>query len=44
MRKFIPAILLSVFVLGACSSWNRTTTGTVAGAGAGADGDSRWTG
>ena len=36
MRKFIPAILLSVFVLGACSSWNRTTTGTDAGAGAGA--------
>ena len=36
MRKYIPVLLLSVFVLGACSSWNRTTTGTVAGAGAGA--------
>jgi outer membrane protein OmpA-like peptidoglycan-associated protein len=36
MRKFIPAILLSVFVLGACSSWNKTASGTVAGAGAGA--------
>ena len=36
MRKFIPVFLLSVFVLGACSSWNKTATGTVAGAGAGA--------
>ena len=36
MRKYISIFLLTVFIIGGCSSWNRTTTGTVAGAGAGA--------
>ena len=36
MRKYIPIFLLTVFIIGGCSSWSKTATGATVGAGAGA--------